>query len=63
MYNNYIIQDAIANMAHTSKVIEAYGKDEANLCSQYASDMLRRFAIELQKLTDELEEINYLHVS
>ena len=60
---NNVIQEAIANIASTSRAIEKFCNDPNSRCSPYAADLLERMSWELHKQADELQEINYLYVS
>jgi hypothetical protein len=58
-----IIEEAIANIASTSKAIEKYCNDPNNRCSPYAANLLEQMSWELHKQANDLAEINYLYVS
>lgn len=61
--NKNIIEEAIANIASTSKAIEKYCNDPDTCCSAFAASLLERMCWELHKQANELKEINYLYMS
>ena len=61
--NTNIIEEACANIASISEMIEKYCNDPKTRCSPFAANLLERMAWELHKHANELREINYLYVS
>jgi hypothetical protein len=58
-----IIEQAIANIAATSKALEKYSNDPNNRCGSFAANLLEVMSWELHKKANDLAEINYLYVS
>jgi hypothetical protein len=58
-----IIEEAIANIASTSRAIEKFCQDPNSRCSAYAANLLEQMSWELHRQAEELREINYLYVS
>lgn len=58
-----IIEEAIANIASISEVIEKFCNDPKSRCSPHAAYLLEHMSWELHKKADQLAEINYLYVS
>jgi hypothetical protein len=61
--NVNIIEEAIANIASTSKAIEKCCNDPNTRFSPYAVGLLESMSWELHRQAEELREINYLYIS
>ncbi len=57
---NKIIEEAIANMASTSEVLEKYCNDPKNYNS-YGSQFLEQMSWELHRKANELKEFQYFY--
>ena len=57
---NKVIEEAIANIASTSKALEAYCNDPKNYNSSGA-DLLEKMSWELHRQASELREFNYTY--
>jgi hypothetical protein len=57
---NNIIEDAIANMASTSKALETYCNDPKNYNS-YGAQLLEKMSWELYKQANDLKIIQYTY--
>lgn len=55
-----VLEEAIANIASTSKALEKYCNDPKNYNS-WGAHLLEQMAWELHKQAEQLTEINYLY--
>jgi len=58
--DNQVIDEAIANIASTSKALDAFCNDPKNYNS-YGSQLLEQMSWELHKQANTLKEIQYMY--
>lgn len=59
--NTNTVEEAIANIAATSEALDKFCNNPKSHCSADTANLLERMSWELHKLSNELQEINYLY--